>query len=121
MRSARIVWASLLLGALAATPPGFAQQGPIKIGEINSYSGMAAFTAPYKNGLLLAEEELNEGHRHIALSAYITVTAGSARELEVACSDVEQQAGQARLDIRREFGTQDVAFTYTLPLCRGLS
>src|ERR1700676_2872992 len=59
MRSARIVWASLLLGALAATPPGFAQQGPIKIGEINSYSGMAAFTAPYKNGLLLAEEEVN--------------------------------------------------------------
>ena len=67
-----------------------------------------------------AEEELNEGHRHIALSAYITVTAGSARELEIACGDVEQQAGQARLDIRREFGTQDVAFTYTLPLCRGL-
>lgn len=67
-----------------------------------------------------AEEELNEGHRHIALSAYITVTAGSARELQVACGDVEQQAGQARLDIRREYGTQDVAFTYTLPLCRGL-
>jgi hypothetical protein len=70
--------------------------------------------------VIRAEEELNEGHRHIALSAYITVTAGSARELEVACGDVEQQAGQARLDIRREFGTQDVAFTYTLPLCRGL-
>jgi hypothetical protein len=67
-----------------------------------------------------AEEELNEGHRHVALSAYITVTATSARELEVACRDVEQQAGQARLDIRREFGTQDLAFTYTLPLCRGL-
>jgi hypothetical protein len=70
--------------------------------------------------VIRAEEELNEGHRHVALSAYITVTAGSARELEVACGDVEQQAGQARLDIRREFGTQDVAFTYTLPLCRGL-
>jgi hypothetical protein len=67
-----------------------------------------------------AEEELNEGHRHIALSAYVTVTAASAGELETACSDVEQQASQARLDIRREFGTQDVAFTYTLPLCRGL-
>jgi hypothetical protein len=70
--------------------------------------------------VMRAEEELNEGHRHIALSAYITVTAVSARELEVACGDVEQQAGQARLDVRREFGTQDVAFTYTLPLCRGL-
>jgi branched-chain amino acid transport system substrate-binding protein len=59
MRSAKIVWASLVFGALAATPPGFAQQGPIRIGEINSYSGMAAFTAPYKNGLILAEEEIN--------------------------------------------------------------
>ena len=59
MRSGTIVWAGLVLGAIALTSPGFAQQGPIKIGEINSYSGMAAFTAPYKNGLVLAEEEIN--------------------------------------------------------------
>src|SRR5438876_2684313 len=59
MRSGKIVWAALALGAIALTPPSLAEQGPIKVGEINSYSGMAAFTAPYKNGLVLAEEEIN--------------------------------------------------------------
>jgi len=58
MTNAKLWFAATLLGILAALPAA-AQQGPIKIGEINSYSGMAAFTAPYKNGLLLAEEEVN--------------------------------------------------------------
>src|SRR5260370_14182456 len=58
MTNAKLWFAATLLGALAALPAA-AQQGPIKIGEINSYSGMAAFTAPYKNGLILAEEEIN--------------------------------------------------------------
>jgi branched-chain amino acid transport system substrate-binding protein len=49
---------AILVGLLTAFPLS-AQQDPIKIGEINSYSGMAAFTAPYKNGLQLAEEEVN--------------------------------------------------------------
>jgi hypothetical protein len=72
------------------------------------------------DNVVRAEEELNEGHQYIALSAYITVTAASAIELAAACQEVEQQSGLARLDIRREYGVQDVAFTYTLPLCRGL-
>ena len=58
MTNAKLWFAATLLGAMAALPAA-AQQGPIKIGEINSYSGMAAFTGPYKNGLLLAEEEIN--------------------------------------------------------------
>jgi hypothetical protein len=40
--------------------------------------------------------------------------------LEEACSEIEQQAQQARLELRRLYGEQDVAFTCTLPLCRGL-
>ncbi len=36
-----------------------AQQPPIKIGEINSYSAIAAFTHPYRNGWQLAIEEIN--------------------------------------------------------------
>jgi len=67
-----------------------------------------------------AEEELNEGHQQFRLSAYITVTADTRETLDVACADVEQQARQSGLDVRRAYGTQDVAFTYTLPLCRGL-
>jgi branched-chain amino acid transport system substrate-binding protein len=36
-----------------------AQSGPIKIGEINSYSSMPQFTAPYRQGWQLAVEEIN--------------------------------------------------------------
>ncbi|MEM8662919.1 MAG: twin-arginine translocation pathway signal protein, partial [Pseudomonadota bacterium] len=34
-------------------------QGPIKIGEINSYTRLPAFTEPYKKGWELALEEIN--------------------------------------------------------------
>ena len=56
--------AVLLLVALL-TPGGLAgsvswAQGPIKLGEINSYSGIGApFTGPYKAGVEMAVEELN--------------------------------------------------------------
>ncbi len=73
-----------------------------------------------EENVVRAEEEINEGHQVFRLSAYITVTAASVADLEEACADVEQQARQARLDVRREYGLQDEAFTYTLPLCRGL-
>ena len=43
-----------LLGACA-----WAQGGPIKIGEINSYSSMPQFTTPYRQGWQLAVEEIN--------------------------------------------------------------
>ncbi|HEV3043714.1 MAG TPA: ABC transporter substrate-binding protein [Roseiarcus sp.] len=45
--------------ALVATgAPAFAQE-TIKIGEINSYSGLPAFTEPYRKGWRLALEEIN--------------------------------------------------------------
>jgi branched-chain amino acid transport system substrate-binding protein len=37
----------------------WAQQGPIKIGELNSYARWAAFTVPYRSGWQLAQEEIN--------------------------------------------------------------
>ena len=56
--------ASLLIPALLLTwglAPGFARaQAPIKIGEINSYSGIGApFTGPYRVGVEMAVEEIN--------------------------------------------------------------
>jgi branched-chain amino acid transport system substrate-binding protein len=36
-----------------------AQQGPIRIGELNSYSRMAAFAVPYRNAMQLAQDEIN--------------------------------------------------------------
>jgi branched-chain amino acid transport system substrate-binding protein len=44
---------------LTACTVAFAQSKPIKIGEINSYSSMPQFTAPYRQGWQLAVEEVN--------------------------------------------------------------
>lgn len=55
----RTVVGALALAGLGAATPGLAQQGEIKIGEINSYSGLPAFTEPYRKGLQLAAEEIN--------------------------------------------------------------
>src|SRR5258706_5191249 len=45
------------VGAIAGTAQA---QDSIKIGEINSYSGMPGFTQPYKKGWELAQEEINK-------------------------------------------------------------
>ena len=66
------------------------------------------------------EQELADGHASVRFSGYITVTAPGRRELDEASADVEQAARAARLDVRVEYGTQAQAFTYTLPLGRGL-
>ena len=49
-----------LAGALGlASLPAVAQQGPIKIGELNSYKAFPAFLDPYKKGMELAVDEVN--------------------------------------------------------------
>jgi branched-chain amino acid transport system substrate-binding protein len=51
---------ALWLAALAAAVPTAARaQADIKIGEINSYSALPAFTEPYRKGWQLAVEEIN--------------------------------------------------------------
>ena len=52
--------AALATVGLAAAPSVQAQaQGPIKIGEVNSYKVQPAFLEPYKKGMDLAVEEIN--------------------------------------------------------------
>src|SRR5262245_37646167 len=52
---------TLLLVVLAAVTTAAAQPKPIRIGEINSYSGLATvYTFPYKEGLLMAAKEIND-------------------------------------------------------------
>ena len=50
-----------LLGAAAtlAAPPVLAQEGPIRIGEINSYSAQPAFLMPYRNAWMMLQDEVN--------------------------------------------------------------
>ncbi len=44
---------------LAARRPARAGTGPIRIGEINSYSAVPSFTLPYRNGWQLAVAQIN--------------------------------------------------------------
>ena len=54
-----------VVGGLAATGAALttgsvsAQGAPVRIGELNSYSRMAAFAVPYRNGMQLAMEQIN--------------------------------------------------------------
>jgi branched-chain amino acid transport system substrate-binding protein len=59
MRTGSVWVAVAAAAALGAAAPAVAQQGEIKIGEINSYSGLPAFTEPYRKGWQLAVEEIN--------------------------------------------------------------
>ena len=66
------------------------------------------------------EQELAVGHTDIRYSGYVTVTAPTPDDLVSACAEVEGIANQSGLELRRLWGEQDVAFTYTLPLGRGV-
>ena len=66
------------------------------------------------------EAELASGHSEVRLAGFVTVSARDLEELEVACEEVIAQAGRANLELRRFYGQQAEAFTFTLPLCRGL-
>lgn len=54
-----VVGAGVAAASTLAAPYVRAQGAVIKVGEINSYSAIPAFTLPYKNGLILAQDEIN--------------------------------------------------------------
>ena len=55
--TAAMAWLAASLGA--AAPAAAQSQPPVKVGEVNSYTGLPAFTIPYRNGWQLAVEEVN--------------------------------------------------------------
>ena len=55
----RLLAGASALAAASLAAPAFAQTGPIKIGELNSYKVFPAFLEPYKKGWELAVEEVN--------------------------------------------------------------
>jgi branched-chain amino acid transport system substrate-binding protein len=55
----RAVLAVTGAAALAAPRIGRGQAGPIRIGEINSYTAQPAFLQPYRNAWVLAQEQIN--------------------------------------------------------------
>jgi hypothetical protein len=66
------------------------------------------------------EAELAAGHGEVRLSGFVTVSGRDPDELRQACGEVLEHAARARLQLRRLYGQQAQAFTFTLPLCRGL-
>jgi Putative type VII ESX secretion system translocon, EccE len=66
------------------------------------------------------ESELAAGHAEVRLAGFVTVTGRDPDDLRRACADVHEQAVRARLELHRMYGQQAEAFTFTLPLCRGL-
>ena len=107
----------------AARQVAQARTADIADGELRRRSGFLV-TARHTREQQSVDErdvELADGHAQYRFSGYVTVTADSRAELREACSVVEQAAGQCRVELRLLYGEQDVAFTCSLPLGRGLA
>lgn len=90
--------------------------------ELRQRAGFVTTTRRSREQEALAshERDLSDGHAFYRFAGFVTVTAQDRDELEHACGEIEEAAGRSFLDLRRLSGEQEVAFTYTLPLCRGL-
>jgi hypothetical protein len=66
------------------------------------------------------EEELAGGQAEMRFAGYVQISAPTPEELERSESEVEHAAQLARLGLERLYGAQAEAFTFCLPLCRGL-
>jgi branched-chain amino acid transport system substrate-binding protein len=54
-----LVAAFAAVGLAFVSVPAWAQGQPVRVGELNSYSRFAVFAVPYRNGMQLAQEEIN--------------------------------------------------------------
>jgi hypothetical protein len=66
------------------------------------------------------EAELAAGYGELRFAGFITVTAPDPDQLGTMQSAVKRDAARARLELQAMYGQQADAFTFTLPLCRGL-
>jgi hypothetical protein len=66
------------------------------------------------------ESELAAGHSEVRLAGFVTVSGRDRDDLRRASAEVLGHAARARLELHCMYGQQADAFTFTLPLCRGL-
>lgn len=71
-------------------------------------------------GVAHREAELADGHGELRFAGYVGVSGRTPEELEDAAAAVEAAAQQCGLELRRLYGRQEEALTWTLPLGRGL-
>jgi hypothetical protein len=66
------------------------------------------------------EAELAAGFGDVRFAGFVTVSAPDLGQLEAARAEVKRDAVRSRLELQAMYGQQAEAFTFTLPLCRGL-
>ena len=71
-------------------------------------------------GVANREAELADGHGELRFAGYVGVSGGTPEELEDAAAAAEAAAQQCGLELRRMYGRQVEALTWTLPIGRGL-
>jgi branched-chain amino acid transport system substrate-binding protein len=87
--------------AFAASALTAVAQEPVRIGELNSYSALAAFTVPYRQGWRLAVEEINAAGGVL-----------DGRPLEVISRDDGGSPGEALRVAEELVAREDVAFLF---------
>jgi hypothetical protein len=90
--------------------------------ELRSRAGFLSSARREKEaeGAVQREAELAAGHSEFRFSGYVTVSDSTAEGLMAACAEVEHSAQSSRLELRRLFGRQREALTWTQPFGRGL-
>jgi Putative type VII ESX secretion system translocon, EccE len=76
--------------------------------------------AKHESAAVQRMEELADGHAEVLYAVTVTVTASDLETLDEACQSVDHVAGMASCELRQLEGQQAQAFTWTLPLARGL-
>lgn len=104
----------------AATETATEQHLRARVGQRTSQRQSQRDRAAYQR-----ERELAEGHAAVRYTGYVTVSvpvdaADALGQLEADVSRISLEAKRAPLRLERCWGQQAEAFTYTLPLCRGL-
>jgi Putative type VII ESX secretion system translocon, EccE len=66
------------------------------------------------------EAELAAGYGEVRFTGFITVSAPDVEQLRSAAAQVKRDAARSRLELQAMYGQQADAFTFALPLCRGL-
>ncbi len=72
-------------------------------------------------GVASREAELADGHGELRFAGYVGVSGRTPAELDNATATVEAAAQQCGLELRRLYGRQAEASTWTLPIGRGLA
>jgi hypothetical protein len=115
---------------MAPVPPGRAMRearsartADVADAELRSRAGFlpSARRGREADGVVSRESELADGHAEFRFSAYLTASAPDRQGLDAVCTEMEQTAQGVHVDLRRLYGRQAEAFTWTLPVARGLA